>query len=48
MYAGSLESTCMSDPLELELDTRLSHHVDVGNGTQVPYKRSNCHSSMPE
>lgn len=30
------------DPLELELQMSVSHHVSVGNQTQALCKRSNC------
>jgi hypothetical protein len=31
---------CQSDPLELELQTGVSCHVDAGDGTQVHWKSS--------
>lgn len=32
----------VSGPLELEIQTVLSHHVDAGNGTWVCYRSSDC------
>ncbi len=42
VYKRQDETTRVSNPMELELQTSMSCHVGVGNRTQVLWKSSQC------